>query len=49
MNKNTRETIDFSENRLEGNLFTCLPVLFYLRELYICGGVRAKLDHCAIV
>ena len=26
----TRATIDFCENRLKGNLFTCLPVLLYL-------------------
>ena len=50
MNKDTRGTIDFCENRLKENLPTCLPVLLHLRELYIYGGeVRAKLDRGAIL
>ena len=43
MNKDTRGTIDFGDNRTRESLLTCLPVLLNLWELYIYGGSWSKI------
>ena len=43
MNKDTRGTIDFGDNRIRESLLTCLPVLLYLWELHIYGGSWSKI------
>ena len=49
MNKDTRGTIDCRENWLKESLFTCVPVLLYLWELYIYGVYMFKLEQNYVV